>query len=288
MRLFCQQAETLCRSCRACLLLCLGIAALQGCSSGWRAPSEVRGAPVSSSESNDSIQGVSYRVQQGDTLYAIAWRAGKDFRELARWNGIRSPYTIYPGQVLRLTAPASSTPKSTKGSQTASARESTRSAPKSPGNTSSKSTPRTSKPSPKQAVSKPSPPPPSSDNLRWTWPTKGPLVATFSASEQTRQGIKIGGSEGQAITAAEGGRVVYSGSGLIGYGRLIIIKHNDNYLSAYGHNRQLLVKEGDQVKKGDRIAEMGRSNDGKPMLHFEIRRVGKPVDPLPLLPRQQG
>ncbi len=101
-----------------------------------------------------------------------------------------------------------------------------------------------------------------------------------------RNGIKIAGRNGLPIKAAEAGKVVYSGSGLIGYGQLIIVKHNDNYLSAYGHNRSILVKEGDQVTKGQNIAEMGTANNGNPLLHFEIRRDGKPVDPLGLLPRR--
>ena len=101
-----------------------------------------------------------------------------------------------------------------------------------------------------------------------------------------RSGVKIAGAQGQGIRSAESGKVVYSGSGLIGYGRLIIVKHNDKYLSAYGHNRKILVAEGDQVTKGQKIAEMGAANDGKPLLHFEIRRDGKPVDPLRLLPRR--
>ncbi len=101
-----------------------------------------------------------------------------------------------------------------------------------------------------------------------------------------RKGIKISGRSGSKISAAESGKVVYSGSGLIGYGRLIIIKHNDKYLSAYGHNRKILVKEGDRVSKGQTIAEMGKANSGDPLLHFEIRRDGKPVDPLRLLPRR--
>jgi lipoprotein NlpD len=111
-------------------------------------------------------------------------------------------------------------------------------------------------------------------------------VSTFAPSDPLRKGIRIGGREGSEVVAAEGGRVVYSGSGLIGYGRLIIVKHNDNYLSAYGHNQALLVGEGDQVTKGQKIAAMGLASDGQPMLHFEIRRDGKPVNPLRLLPRR--
>jgi lipoprotein NlpD len=112
------------------------------------------------------------------------------------------------------------------------------------------------------------------------------MTSGFASADPARKGIKIAGNPGEAIRAAEGGEVVYSGSGLIGYGRLIIVKHNENYLSAYGYNRKLLVKEGDRVTKGEQIAEMGESNRGQAQLHFEIRRDGKPVDPVRLLPRR--
>jgi lipoprotein NlpD len=112
------------------------------------------------------------------------------------------------------------------------------------------------------------------------------VVERFSAQDRTRNGVKIAGRSGQPILAAEAGRIVYSGSGLIGYGQLIIIKHNKNYLSAYGHNRKILVKEGDQVARGAHIAEMGKPPDDQPLLHFEIRSQGTPVDPLLLLPKQ--
>jgi lipoprotein NlpD len=123
------------------------------------------------------------------------------------------------------------------------------------------------------------------DNLRWQWPTAGRVVERFSAGDPSRKGLKIAGKPGQSIVAAEGGSVVYSGSGLVGYGQLIIVKHNNNYLSAYGHNRKLLVQQGDQVARGAQIAEMGLAG-GAPVLHFEIRRDGDPVDPLALLPRR--
>ena len=123
--------------------------------------------------------------------------------------------------------------------------------------------------------------------LSWQWPTQGSVTLRFAAADPARKGIKIAGALGQPIRAAERGSVVYSGSGLIGYGQLIIIKHNDNYLSAYGNNRKLLVKEGDQVTKGQRIADMGRANGGQSVLHFEIRREGEPVNPLSLLPRKR-
>lgn len=122
--------------------------------------------------------------------------------------------------------------------------------------------------------------------MRWGWPTKGVVVQGFVKGDLMRKGVKIRGRTGQRVLAAEVGKVVYAGSGLIGYGRLIIIKHNKNYLSAYGYNRKILVKEGDKVAKGERIAEMGVDDSNKPLLHFEIRRNGTPVNPVKLLPRQ--
>jgi lipoprotein NlpD len=119
---------------------------------------------------------------------------------------------------------------------------------------------------------------------RWVWPTDGPLLRPFFPDNAGKKGIDIGGGLGQSVRAASEGKVVYSGSGLIGYGKLIIIKHNKTYLSAYAHNRRLLVKEGDYVRIGQRIAELGNTATEKPMLHFEIRRNGEPVDPLRYLP----
>lgn len=247
---------------------------LAGCSASWKAPLETRGdSPYHARRAEQpggSLTGRSYRVRRGDTLYSIAWRAGHDFRSLARWNGIRAPYTIYPGQTLRLTPPAR-----TAHTAPQPRREASSSKPKPKTHTASRTAPRSA-----------SPPERSDGSLHWRWPTDGPLLEPYSAKDPTRTGIKIGGKLGQPVRAAEAGRVVYSGSGLIGYGRLIIIKHNDNYLTAYGHNAKLLVKEGEQVARGSHIADMGRSNDGRPMLHFEMRREGSPVDPLRLLPRR--
>jgi lipoprotein NlpD len=127
----------------------------------------------------------------------------------------------------------------------------------------------------------------SSVKLRWQWPTKGKVIQSFSSKDPNRKGIKLAGYAGEAVYASEAGKVVYSGSGLIGYGMLIIVKHNNDYLSAYGHNRKLLVKEGDQVKRGMRIAEMGKNGSGQAMLHFEIRRNGNPINPVALLPRRR-
>lgn len=218
------------------------------------------------------IRGDQYRVRAGDTLYGIAWQSKLDYRSIARWNGIRAPYRIYPGQTLRLRPPpvrrSPSPPPPTASSK-------------------SKSTPKpASRPKPRPA-SKPAPPPAEATrrSLSWQWPVRGKIVSRFKSGDPLRNGIKIAGRNGDAIRSAEGGKVVYSGSGLIGYGRLIIVKHNDKYLSAYGHNRKILVNEGDRVSKGQKIAEMGIANNGDAQLHFEIRRDGKPVDPLRLLPK---
>lgn len=257
---------------------------LSGCSSSWKAPLEVRDQRPAGQPQYGTISSSSYTVRKGDTLYSLAWRSGKDFRQLASWNGIRPPYTIYPGQTLRLSPPPARHKTASTGSRPKPASKTT-AAPRKPAKQASAGTSgQTAKTTRKKNTGKA--PATSVGALHWAWPTSGRVVGTFAANDHARQGLKISGKEGQPIRAAERGRVVYSGSGLVGYGRLIIIKHNDKYLSAYGHNRRLLVKEGEQVSKGQRIAEMGHSNDGKPVLHFEIRRVGKPVDPLRLLPRR--
>ena len=201
-------------------------------------------------------------VQRGDTIYHIATVNGLTALDLALWNGVPPPYTIHPGQRLRLYPGAAPVARSTTP----------------PGSTSS------SKPS------IPSSPPvastPSNAPFSWRWPTDGSLVESYASGDPTRQGIDIAGSAGQPVRAAADGVVVYSGSGLVGYGELIIVKHNDQWLSAYGHNRARLVNEGQLVKAGQQIAEMGHSGAARDMLHFEIRYNGKPVDPQAYLPKK--
>ncbi len=221
-----------------------------------------------------------YTVQRGDTLYSIAWRLGVDHRELAAWNDISPPYTIYSGQRIRVipgqrkrvviaqSGPDASAPKDAAATQDSGAAKSTQVA---------------AKPTPKPKVERGEIP---SVKLRWQWPTKGEVVQKYSSKDINRKGIKIAGNQGQKITASEAGKVVYVGDGLIGYGQLIIIKHNKEYLSAYGYNRKLLVKEGDEIDRGDLIAEMGDGGSGRTQLHFEVRRNGVPVDPTALLPRR--
>lgn len=190
-----------------------------------------------------------YTVERGDTLYSIAWRHHVDWRSLARWNGIEPPYRIFPGQTLYLDG--RSRP-----------RVSTQPSP--PAET-----------APRRSVS--------ADDPAWRWPLDGELLRAYS-SRNARRGIDIAGNPGDAVRAAAPGRVVYSGSGLKGYGNLVIVKHDDRYLSAYGFNRRLRVVQGDDVAAGQHIADLGIGPENRPMLYFEIRRDGEPVDPMNVLP----
>ncbi len=236
-----------------------------------------------------------HEVQRGDTLYSIAFRYGVDWREVADWNEISAPYTIRPGRELRMTEPprrsrpAPAEPE--RPSEPAPARES-RPEPASDTASEAESVPDESRsPDPDPAAETRAPAPSASDSLRsvagveWQWPTTGQVLHPFDASA-TRRGLGIGGSTGQAVYAAAAGEVVYSGTALIGYGELIIIKHSDTLLSAYGHNRARMVEEGDRVGRGEQIAEMGMNERDEELLHFEIRRDGQPVDPLSYLPRR--
>ena len=212
--------------------------------------------------------GQTVRVQRGDTLYGLAFRNGIDFRDLAAWNGIGSPYTIYPGQTLRLYPSSGSRPPASTGT----AATGTAPRPTTPPAT-------TPKPPPPQAA-------PVNSGFSWRWPADGHVIGRFVTGDATKQGIDIAGSGGQAVRAAADGVVVYSGAGLVGYGELIIVKHSEAWLSAYGHNRKRLVNEGQNVKAGQQIAEMGSSGAAREMLHFEIRYNGKPVDPQLYLPKR--
>jgi lipoprotein NlpD len=206
-------------------------------------------------------------VQRGDTLYKIAFTHRVDWRDLAAWNRLSDAHRIYPGQRIRLTPPG--TPPSQAGAA--------RPAPP-PGPATGRPVPPATTPpaAPPRAAAGPPP--------QWRWPVNGPLVWRFGESRRNPTGIGIGGAAGSEIHAAAAGEVVYSGSGLIGYGQLIILKHSDAYLSAYGFNQALKVTEGDQVRSGQVIALMGRGPADRPLLHFEIRVDGKPVDPARFLP----
>lgn len=274
----------LCRKQTACWLLMGSVVfLLSACGGHYGAPVDSRGAKPQPQGS--LVKADYYWVKRGDTLYSIAWQAGMDFKTLAALNGIRSPYTIYPGQKLRLSPQA-------RGVAQASA-VARRDAPPpvvakhppptSPGEVQDRRPADTSKSDPAADNNSNEE---KSRSLQWSWPTQGTVVQRYSSEDPTRKGLKIAGSLGQPIRATESGKVVYSGSGLIGYGRLVIIKHDKDYLTAYGHNRRVLVNEGDEVGRGEHIAEMGSAGGGKPVLHFEIRRQGAPVDPLTYLPRQ--
>jgi lipoprotein NlpD len=203
----------------------------------------------------------SYTVKPGDTLYSIAWRYGLDYHDVASWNGIGSDYLIKPGQTLRLSS--SGIANSRKVSVTSSAGNNAR--------------------TPVPAYDNFTPP---TGSITWNWPVNGRVIRLFHADSTLAKGIDITAARGTDIRAAAAGKVVYAGSGIIGYGKLIIIKNSEQFLSAYADNDEMLVKEGDVVQAGDRIATMGLGRDGHPLLHFEIRRDGKPVDPMQYLPRQ--
>ena len=224
-----------------------------------RAPVERRSGVTKSRPAPDS-----YTVVGGDTLYSIAWRHGLDYREIARLNDIAWPYTIYPGQVIAIRETSA---KAVPAGKT----EPTRRAPA--GSVTKTSPPRVTNTGPATSGAPVS---------AWRWPTEGKLVRGFSGT--VHKGIDIGGKAGDPVRATAAGKVVYAGSGIVGYGNLLIVKHNDVFLSAYGHNRRLLVSEGATVVAGQQIAEKGSSGTNAVKLHFEIRRGGKPVDPRGLLP----
>ncbi|MBT8768639.1 peptidoglycan DD-metalloendopeptidase family protein [Metapseudomonas boanensis] len=227
-----------------------------------------------------------YRVQRGDTMYSIAFRFGWDWKALAARNGIPAPYVIRPGQIIRFDG------QSGQARPTAIAR--TSSVAPSVVSTSAASRPQTSvrqaatpvATAPSSASASPPMQPVGRSAAGWAWPASGALIGRFSSNGSLNKGIDIAGELGQPVLAASDGSVVYAGSGLRGYGELVIIKHSDTYVSAYGHNRRLLVREGQQVKVGQTIAEMGSTGTDRVKLHFEIRRQGKPVDPLQYLPRR--
>lgn len=223
-----------------------------------------------------------YVVKPGDTLFSIAFRYGWDYKELAARNGIAAPYTIRPGQAIRFNSGSGGTRVvSSPSSKTTVTRRPAGTVAPTPVLTKTVSTPSSSTTTTVTQV-------PASERTAggWMWPANGVVIGKFASNGSLNKGIDIAGDLGQPVFAASNGSVVYAGSGLRGYGELIIIKHNDTYVSAYGHNRRLLVREGQQVKAGQTIAEMGSTGTDRVKLHFEIRRQGKPVDPLQFLPRR--
>jgi lipoprotein NlpD len=282
------------------LMAVLFLAMLTACSQHRPAPIEEYSAAQLKRQSK---AGSIYRVSSGDTLYAIAFSYGLDHRDVATWNGIPSPYVIYPGQKLRLSPPASAIGRNrgkSSGVQTSgiktpvevTTRTLTKNAPTKGKAASEKqlATPQAGstakKPPPQTATVKTTSTPGSADPKSWKWPANGRVLRGYVAGNPSRNGLDIAGKEGQPIIASSGGKIVYSGNGLIGYGELIIIKHSERMLSAYAHNKVRLVREGEQVSAGQKIAEMGRNDQNEQLLHFEIRTRGKPVNPLKYLPKK--
>ncbi len=249
-------------------LILLSILWLTACTSGGSY------APVIERKARVLVVPKTHSVVRGETLFSIAWRYGLDFKGLGSANKINSPYLIYPGQKLRLrysTSGHKKTPnKTVKQSVNKKGAEQS-------GSTKTKTT------GGRSTVKNGSPSATGRYPYRWQWPIKGKVLTSFSSASAVHKGIDIKGKLGESVHAANSGKVVYAGSGLVGYGKLLIIKHNEQYLSAYGHNNKLLVKEGELVKVGQRIAEVGDTGTHEVKLHFEIRRDGKPVNPLKIL-----
>jgi len=219
-------------------------------------------------------------VKPGESIYSISWLYGLDYLKIAKWNGLKKPFTLQPGQRLALrqgattiaAAPSEPVISQPLPAETGAISAKPSAAPQ-PTNTQPAATPKAAKQAP--ALSAPS---------RWQWPADGELIARFSRNSGVN-GIRIAGQPGSTISATAAGDVVYVGEGLRGYGKLVIVKHSDKYLSAYAHNRAILVQEGQRIKAGQKIAEMGSSGAERTMLHFEIRVNGKPEDPLKYLKR---
>jgi lipoprotein NlpD len=234
-----------------------------------------------------------YTVKPGDTLIRVGLDHGQNWRDIARWSGLDNPNVIEVGQVLRVTPPGANV--ATEGvvvrpvTQTQMAQPAAmapqsaavKPAPPMVSGAAPAAPPVASSPAP-QSASAPATEVSADESLAFIWPAQGNLLATFD--EAKNKGFDIAGKAGDPILAAADGRVVYAGSGLRGYGNLIILKHNNIFLTAYAHNQSMLVKEDQNVKRGQKIAEMGSTDTDQVKLHFEIRRQGKPVDPAKFLP----
>ncbi|NRA52746.1 MAG: peptidoglycan DD-metalloendopeptidase family protein [Gammaproteobacteria bacterium] len=251
-------------------------------------------APVSSISTSKKLirpghlSGTQYKVIKGDTLYSISFAAGINPKSLARFNNIPSPYVIYPGRWLTLTGKKKPVPIVKKPPVSKKWRKSVDSQKK---DRYSKDVAKPKRSTNKQEYS---PQQYSASKLsskakkisKWIWPAKGRVVSAYSAQEQGNKGIDIAGLKGSNIVAAATGKVVYAGAALRGYGKLVIIKHNDDYLSAYAHNDKIFVKEKQRIKQGQVIATMGQTGTTRVMLHFEIRFRGKSVNPSNYLPKR--
>lgn len=284
---------------------------LAGCLSQQPAPTVDRAVPRSSAAVQPIGPGY-YTVKRGDTLYRIALENGQDPRDVATWNNISNPAAIKEGQVLRIIPPGAVEPvdgavakpiATTSGveARTLDQQVVTTSAPfgslkreprvgKEPysdeayarlNKQEEPTRPVEAKPEVKQEAAAPVSAP---DDVAWMWPTSAKVTTQYS--ESSNKGLDFAGKAGEPVLAAGDGKVVYAGTGLRGFGELVIVKHNATYLSAYAHNRKILVKEGQQVSRGQKIAEMGNTDSESVKLHFEIRKQGKPVDPAGYLPKR--
>lgn len=273
---------------------------LSACASGPPAPVLDRSSGYRSGSGGANTE--VHVVRRGDTLYSIAFRYNLDHRTLAAWNAIGPPYTIYPDQVLWLQPPSQQKRRSRPADRRAAARSETSppatntAAPAASRSAQRNETPNRSRsqpPAPGKTEPVVVPPKPAKNvdserlaaDVNWVWPVAGGRVnRSFVAGDKDQQGIDIGGRAGQPVVAAAAGEVVYSGPGFVGFAGLIIIKHNDTLLSAYAHNRRRQVAEGDRVKAGQQIAELGQSPRGEDEVYVQIRRNGVPQDPLDFLP----
>lgn len=291
---------------------------LGGCASKSPAPVIERGAqPAAVSAAPLSAKDI-YTVKKGDTLYSIALDHGLDYKELAVWNNIENLNRIQIGQTLRITAPGAPTsgdvavarpiatgqsvekraldgntdtlkrePKAGKepySDQALAQAQGQQKTPETAAVAAAKPEIKAEAKAETKPEAKPAEPAAGGDEFVWIWPASGKMVGTFS--EGASKGVDIAGKAGDPVVSAGDGKVVYSGTGLRGYGKLVIVKHNNTYLSAYAHNQNVLVKEGQAVTKGQKIAEMGSTDADQVKLHFEVRRQGKPVDPLKYLPQR--
>jgi lipoprotein NlpD len=285
----------------ALLSSAMALLMLAGCATRThQAPVEDRGSAAASSESaaakplpgteNAGKPGY-YTVKQGDTLIRISLESGQNWRDLVKWNNLDNPNLIEVGQVLRVvppgaTASATADASAVSTKPVATSKVEARSLDSKPLPAATPASTATSAPVAASSAAAPAAAGPAAkdgdDDINWAWPATGSVVGAFD--DVRHKGISVGGKAGDPVLAAADGRVVYAGSGLRGYGNLIIIKHNATYLSAYAHNQTLLVKEDQAVRRGQKIAEMGSTEADRVELHFEIRRQGRPIDPVKMLP----
>ena len=252
-------------------------------------------APASAAVASAALPGAEnagkpgfYTVKPGDTLVRIGLESGQNWRDIARWNRLDNPNVIEVGQVLRVLPPDASVAAAAQNGESAPSGAGVEVRPVAPAGsgTAAPAAPAgaavASATAPARPASASRPAVDPDEDLGWTWPVSGSVIAAFD--EQRNKGLGLSGSAGDPVLAAADGRVVYAGSGLRGYGNLIIVKHNNTFLSAYAHNQTLLVREDQTVRRGQKIAEMGSTDTDRVKLHFEIRRQGKPVDPARYLP----